>query len=83
MKNSHPIVLFWSKEDDVYVADIPDLRSCSAWGETPEEAVREVLIARRLWLESAREHGTPLPDWRESAYLPDVARDASKAKATA
>lgn len=48
------INIFYSEEDDCYVADIPDLRYCSAFGDTPEEALHEVLIAQRLWLEVAR-----------------------------
>ena len=79
MTDNYPIVIFWSEGDQAYIADIPDLRSCSAWGETPEEALREVLIARTLWLESAHERGTPLPDPRESPYLPEIAREALRA----
>jgi hypothetical protein len=38
--------VFYSEEDEAYVADIPDLKFCSALGDTPEEAVREVQVAR-------------------------------------
>lgn len=79
MKDDYPIVVFWWDEDQKWVADIPDLRGCSASGSTPEEDVREVLIARALWLESARAHGTALPDSGESRYLPEVARKAPRA----
>lgn len=41
----YPIVVFWSDEDDASIADVPDIRYCSAHGETAEEAVREVRIA--------------------------------------
>ena len=57
----YPIVIFWSDEDEAYIADVPDLRSCSAHGETPEEALREVRIALELRLEAARERGLALP----------------------
>ena len=57
----YPIVLFWSDEDEAWIADVPDLRYCSAHGETAEEALREIQVARRLWLEVARERGIPLP----------------------
>ena len=83
MEDNYPIVVFWWEPDQAWVADVPDLRGCSASGETPEAAVREVLIARRLWLESAREHGTPLPDPRESPYLPEIAREALRVEAIA
>jgi predicted RNase H-like HicB family nuclease len=55
------INLFWSDEDDAFIADIPDLQYCSAVGDTPEAALREVLIAMHAWLESARDHGDPIP----------------------
>lgn len=57
----HHINIFYSGEDGCYVADIPDLQYCSAFGDTPEEALCEVLIAQRLWLESARANGDPVP----------------------
>jgi predicted RNase H-like HicB family nuclease len=63
MKDYH-INVFYSEADGCYVADIPDLRFCSAFGDTPAEAVAEVMVARELWLESAREHGDPIPEPR-------------------
>lgn len=61
MRKYH-INIFWSAEDDCFVADIPDLVTCSAFGDTPEEALAEVLIARDLWLEVAAELGKPIPE---------------------
>ena len=58
------INLFWSDEDDAWVADVPDLRYCSAWGDTPEQAIHEIQIAMHNWLEAAREHGKPIPEPR-------------------
>ncbi len=55
------INVFYSKADGGYIADIPDLKYCSAFGETPEEAVREVQIAKQTWLEAARDTNTPIP----------------------
>jgi len=60
VKDYH-INIFWSEEDDCYVADIPDLEFCSAFGSTPEEALAELRIARELWLEVAGEDGKPIP----------------------
>ena len=60
MRDYH-INVFYSEEDGGYIADIPDLKSCSAFGETPEEAVREVQIAKEAWLESCRAHNKPIP----------------------
>jgi predicted RNase H-like HicB family nuclease len=55
------ITVFWSDEDRLWVADIPDLKYCSAFGDNPMDALREVLQAKDAWLESAREHGDPIP----------------------
>lgn len=58
------INLFWSAEDECWIADVPDLRSCSAHGDTPSEAIAEAEIAIELWLETARECGLPIPEAR-------------------
>ena len=55
------INIFYSHEDGGYVADMPDLDSCSAFGETPEKAVAEVERAKVAWLAAAREAGKPIP----------------------
>jgi predicted RNase H-like HicB family nuclease len=60
MKDYH-INIFWSDEDNAYIADIPDLVYCSALGATPEEALAELTIAKKEWLEAARELGKPIP----------------------
>ncbi len=60
MKDYH-INVFWSEEDNAYVADIPDLESCSAIGATPEEAVAELAVVRAAWIEAAHEGGKPVP----------------------
>ncbi len=65
----YAIVVFWSDEDDAWVADVPDLKSCSAFGETPEEAVAEVRVAMEAWLAAAREAGHSIPEPR---YRPHV-----------
>jgi predicted RNase H-like HicB family nuclease len=63
------INIFFSDEDEGYIADIPDLEPCSAFGETPEQALAEVLIVKHLWLESAREKGLPIPEPRARPVL--------------
>jgi predicted RNase H-like HicB family nuclease len=57
----YAIVVFWSEEDGAWVADVPDLKSCSAFGATPEEAVAEVRVAMDAWLAAAREAGHEIP----------------------
>ena len=67
------INLFYSEEDKGYIGDIPDLRHCSALGSTPEEALREVLKVKEAWLQSAREHGKPIPEPRYRPVIYQVA----------
>lgn len=55
------INVFYSKEDEGYIADIPDLRYCSAFSKTSEEALQEVLKAKKVWLKTARSHKKPIP----------------------
>ncbi len=66
MRNYH-INLFFSKEDEGYIADIPDLSFCSAYGKTPEEALKEVLKAQNVWIEVAISEGKSVP---EPKYTP-------------
>jgi len=69
----YPIVVFWRDEDDAFIADVPDIRSCSAHGETAEEALREARFALADILDDARERGivlpppTPRPTWRAAS----------------
>ena len=69
MKDYH-INIFYSDEDGGYIADVPDLPLCSAFGETPEDALRELEIAKSLWLETARSEGktVPAPRYRPAIY---------------
>jgi predicted RNase H-like HicB family nuclease len=69
MKDYH-INVFHSEEDGCYVADIPDLKFCSACGASPEEAVREVQIAKAAWFKVAKERGkrVPKPKYRPAIY---------------
>lgn len=55
------INLFYSDEDAGWIADVPDLVSCSAFGQSPEEALRELQIAKAAWLEAAKAEGKPVP----------------------
>ncbi len=68
MKDYH-INIFYSTEDEGYIADIPDLEYCSAFGETPQEALTQALIAKTAWLEAAQAQGKPIPEPR---YRPAI-----------
>ncbi len=73
MKDYH-INIFYSEEDEGYIADIPDLKYCSAFGETIEEAVQEILQAKAAWLETAKAEGKPIPTPK---YRPAIYQVAS------
>jgi predicted RNase H-like HicB family nuclease len=73
MKDYH-INIFYSVEDEGYIADIPDLRSCSAFGSTPVEALAELEKAKAAWLDSAREAGKPVPKPRYRPAIYQVPR---------
>jgi predicted RNase H-like HicB family nuclease len=68
------INIFYSSEDGCYVADIPDLEACSAFGSSPEEALAEVEKAKALWVEAAREAGKPVPPPRYRPAIYQAAR---------
>ena len=60
MRDYH-INIFYSEDDGGYIADIPDLEACSAFGDTPDEALREVQKAKSLWLGAAKAEGKSIP----------------------
>ncbi len=68
MNPRYAIVVFWSDEDGVWIADAPDLKSCSAHGDTPEQAVADLQVAMEAWLDVAKEHGMPIPSPRFHAH---------------
>ena len=59
--NRYLVEIFWSEEDAGYIAVVPDLPGCSAYGETLEEAAHEIKDAQAAWLEACRNAGDPLP----------------------
>jgi predicted RNase H-like HicB family nuclease len=69
----YDINIFYSEEGGAYIADIPDLKYCSAHGETQEEALAEVLAAKALWLQVAEETGVPIPEPRYRPAIYEIA----------
>ena len=66
----YKLVLYWSNDDDAFVAEVPELPGCMAHGRTQETALREVKEAMRLWVETAHGCGDPLQG-RPNAATPD------------
>jgi len=58
----YPIEVFWSKEDEGYIAVVPDLPGCSAWGKTEAVAIEEVRNAIVAWLKAAKSAGRAIPE---------------------
>ena len=69
MRDYH-INIFYSEEDGGYIADIPDLRHCSAFGETPRKALDEVEKSKKIWLETAKAENKqiPVPSYKPTIY---------------
>ena len=71
MKDYH-INIFFGEEDGGYIADIPDLGACSAFGKTPDKALKQVQLAKRLWLQAAKADRKPIPQATlPPCHLPD------------
>lgn len=60
--HKYEIVIYWSREDEVYVTEVPELPGCSAHGDTQQAALMNANQAINLWLDTAREFGDPIPE---------------------
>ena len=70
--HKYQITIYWSDEDDLFVADIPELPGCMAHGDSHEEALAEAQAAIGYWLEATREMGQPVPQPAGTLVAPDV-----------
>ncbi len=62
MNERYEIILYWSAEDDAFVAEVPELPGCAAHGSTQTEALHQIQAAMQLWLDVAREKGIFIPE---------------------
>ena len=60
--SKYEVIIYWSQEDDAFVAEVPELAGCAAHGDTQEEALHNAQDAMALWLDTAREFGDPIPE---------------------
>lgn len=60
--HKYEIIIYWSDEDSVFVADVPELPGCLAHGSTYEAALKQSKSAIDLWIDTARELGRPVPE---------------------
>lgn len=61
------VEIFWSDEDEGYIATVPDLPGCSAWGQTRADAAREIEDAQAAWIEACQASGEAVPAPRAQA----------------
>ncbi|HEV2247069.1 MAG TPA: type II toxin-antitoxin system HicB family antitoxin [Terriglobia bacterium] len=60
--HKYEVIIYWSNEDQVFVADVPELPGCMAHGDTQELALAHVTEAIQLWIDTAKEFGHPVPE---------------------
>ncbi len=58
----YEIIIYWSKVDDVYIAEVPELAGCKSDGKTYNEAIQNIEIIINEWIETAKELSRPIPD---------------------
>jgi predicted RNase H-like HicB family nuclease len=62
MTHRYEIIIYWSNEDQAYVAEVPELPGCMAHGDTHESALANANEAIQLWIDTAQEFGDPVPE---------------------
>lgn len=60
--SKYEVIIYWSQEDDAFIAEVPQLAGCTAHGASQEEALRNAQDATDLWIETAKEFGDPIPE---------------------
>ncbi len=67
--SKYEVILYWSGEDGIFVAEVPELPGCMAHGSTPQEALSNAQEAIQLWIDTAREFGDPVPVPKERRLM--------------
>ena len=70
MMHKHAVFLYWSPQDEAYVAEVPELPGCMAHGDTLQSALNHAQQAMDLWIDTARELGDPVPEPRNRPLTP-------------
>jgi predicted RNase H-like HicB family nuclease len=60
--HKYEVIIYWSDEDQVFIAEVPELPGCTAHGSSQEEALASANQAMQLWIDTAREFGRPVPE---------------------
>jgi predicted RNase H-like HicB family nuclease len=67
--HKYEIIIYWSREDQVFVAEVPELPGCMAHGNTQQEALSNADEAIQLWIDTAQEFGDPIPQPKEQRLM--------------
>jgi predicted RNase H-like HicB family nuclease len=67
--HKYEIIIYWGREDQVFIAEVPELPGCQAHGKTQQEALANANEAIELWIETAREFGDPVPEPKEQRLI--------------
>jgi predicted RNase H-like HicB family nuclease len=67
--HKYEIIIYWSREDQVFVAEVPELPGCMAHGNTQAEALAKANEAIQLWIDTAQEFGDPIPEPKEQRLM--------------
>jgi predicted RNase H-like HicB family nuclease len=62
--SKYEIIIYWSKDDQAYIAEVPELAGCAADGETYQEALANAEVIIQEWIETAKELGRTIPEPR-------------------
>ncbi len=60
--HKYEIIIYWSHEDQAFIADVPELPGCMAHGSSHETALTKAHEAIRLWIDTAKEFADPVPE---------------------
>jgi len=60
--NRYGVIIYWSEEDQAFIAEVPELPGCAAHGLTQETSLANAQEAIQLWLDTAKEYGDPIPE---------------------
>ena len=60
--HKYEIIIYWSSDDQAFIAEVPELPGCAAHGHTPTEALNHCQETIDLWLDTAKEFGRPIPE---------------------
>jgi len=72
-QNTYAVIVFWSAEDQAFIARVPELSGCMAHGETRTRAIEQIEIAIENWINTAREIGREIPDPENARSAVDFA----------